>query len=89
MAEDRIWPDFPQILGYEMNHQRHLQIIDKILGGYVAAYHYPAHPQVNTEFYECNSQFNCLDSRMLFCFLRSRQPNCMIEIGSGFSSALR
>lgn len=87
-AGDRIWLESPQILGIEMNHQRHLEIIEKVLGGFIAAYHYPAHPHVATDFYECNSQFNCLDSRLLFCFLRSRKPKCMIEIGSGFSSLL-
>jgi hypothetical protein len=48
----------------------------------------PANPHVSLRYKADNGMFGVGDALVLFCFLRHFRPRRVIEIGSGFSSAL-
>lgn len=49
---------------------------------------YGSAPSATASFFEPNGKFEGMDSRSLFCFLRTSRPRRLIEVGAGYSSLL-
>jgi hypothetical protein len=91
IAESRIWPERPLVLGIDFNDLSHQYLLTEIFPKYLKDYDYVFSSEDRNqecEFYHNNPQFGWLDSKTLFVFLRMLKPRKMIEIGSGFSSLL-
>jgi hypothetical protein len=76
-----------ELMGIELNKQNHLELLEE----YVQFYKelpFPEKQMSETRYYYENDQFSYSDAIFLFCFLRKHQPKKIIEIGSGFSSAV-
>ena len=89
--QGRIWPTEPRTLGIDFNHERQREFITSEFARYMRDYDYPderVDGEEGTQFYSNNPMFGLLDSRALFVLLRSLRPKRVIEVGSGFSSAL-
>lgn len=87
-AENRIWSERPEVLGINFNDASHKILLSEVFPLYISDYDYPLKDPGEAKYYNENSQFSWLDSRMLFVMLRHLRPKRMIEIGSGFSSLL-
>ena len=91
IAESRIWPKHPVVLGIDFNNPSHEHLLTNIFPQYLKDYDYPLRPADRNhdyDFYHNNPQFSWLDSKALFVMLRMLRPKRMIEIGCGFSSLL-
>jgi hypothetical protein len=76
-----------ELMGIKLNKQNQLELLEE----YVQFYQelpFPEKKMSETRYYYENDQFGYSDAIFLFCFLRKHQPKKIIEIGSGFSSAV-
>jgi hypothetical protein len=76
-----------ELLGIELNEQSQIEL----LNDYVQYYNDLSFPEIKTtdfRFYYKNDFFSYSDAIFLYCFLRKHKPKRIIEIGSGFSSAV-
>lgn len=87
--EGRIWAREGErgIPGIDLNEQGQLELLDKL------ACQYPEQPfheskRANLRYYFKNDFFSFSDGIFYFCMLRHLRPRRVVEIGSGFSSAL-
>lgn len=79
--------DSTSITGINLNEVRQSQL----LGEFSSFYNEMAFPEVATEgfrYYFKNEYFSFSDGISLYCMLRHLRPKRVVEIGSGFSSAL-
>jgi len=63
----------------------------KLLDDYVVFYKdltFPEKPTPGHRYFYKNSWFSYSDAIFLYCFLRKNQPKKIVEVGSGFSSAV-
>lgn len=75
-------------MGIDFNDNSHTTLLEQIFPLYIKDYDYSDEEESEDNFYNHNSQFGWLDSKVLFVLLRHLAPQKMIEIGSGFSSLL-
>lgn len=76
-----------EIVGIEMNAQSQHNLLNE----YVLFYKdlpFPEKQRPEQRFYYENDWFSYSDAIFLYCFLRKFTPNKIIEVGSGFSSAV-
>ena len=87
--EERIWKqDLPDtILGIDLNTNYQLQLISK-LSNYYSELPFKAQPQEGLRYYFENDYYSYTDAIILYTILRHFKPKRIMEIGSGFSSAL-
>lgn len=86
--EDQIWlKNILNIKGIQLNIENQLNNI-KNFSKYYNELPFKAYPQPNLRYYFNNSYFNTFDGIILYSFIREYKPERIIEIGSGFSSAL-
>lgn len=90
-SEQRIWPEYPEVLGINFNENLHKKYLEYYFPKYISLYDYPDELSPNDPpfcFFTNNSQFSWLDSRTHFVMMHTKKPKKIIEIGSGFSSLL-
>jgi hypothetical protein len=80
-------PPDSQILGVNLNEQSQLVLLNE----YIHFYNdipFSDHKTPGNRYYYDNDWFSYSDAIFLYCFLRKFVPKRIIEIGSGYSSAL-
>lgn len=87
--ERQIWPESVPISipGIELRTASQLALLDQLKPFYDEQ-SFPDEPVEGRRFYQRNDQFSYTDSLMLYSMLRHLQPRRVIEIGSGYSSAV-
>lgn len=76
--------EFP---GIELNTEQQLKLLETF-EMYYDDWHFPTERNKSHRYYSANSYFSGVSGVFLYCMLRHLQPKKVIEIGSGFSSAL-
>lgn len=77
----------PDRMGIDLNDARQIELVKKI-NSYYADFPFTPHPEPANRYYYRNPMFGFNDGLTLYAFLRHFRPQKIIEIGSGFSSAL-
>ncbi|MFN5962680.1 MAG: class I SAM-dependent methyltransferase [Verrucomicrobiota bacterium] len=80
-------PPGSELLGIDLNGDAQRELLDEYIKFYQEI---PFRDEAKTEhrYYYKNTWFSCDDAIFLYSFLRRHQPKRIIEIGSGFSSAV-
>lgn len=85
--EDRIFA-VPEVLpGIDLREAEQLALVDH-LAAYYDDQPFTGSPSEGLRYYYENDYFSYGDGLMLYCMLRTFTPQRVVEIGSGFSSAL-
>ena len=84
---DRIWNDSKGVCGIDMNEQAQLKMMQDISEFSKDAPWHDAKKE-NLRFYCRNGIFEYMDALFLYGIMRMYSPKNIIEIGSGFSSAV-
>jgi len=74
-------------LGIDLKEMAQLDLLNK-LSQYYGDLPFTVRPSNSQRFYYDNSWFGYADAIVLFCILRYFEPSKVIEVGSGFSSAV-
>jgi hypothetical protein len=77
----------PRLVGIDLRGDEQLALVDR-LGRYAADQPFGAEPADGLRCHFDNDYFGWGDGLVLFCMLRHLRPKRVIEVGSGFSSAL-
>lgn len=86
--EDQIWKSPPrEILGLNLNEEKQLGLL-KEFKEYYKELPFESNAKDGLRYYYENSMFSYSDAIFLFCTIRKNKPNRIIEVGSGFSSAV-
>lgn len=75
------------LLGIDLNEEEQLSMLD-LFAKHYAGLPFTDEKNENWRYYFNNPFFGYSDGIALFCFLKEYQPKRVIEVGSGFSSAL-
>jgi hypothetical protein len=75
------------LLGIDLNESGQLALPEK-LAGYYSEMPFPARQTAGLRYYFENDWYSYSDAIFLYCMIRHLQPQRIIEIGSGFSSAV-
>lgn len=75
------------LLGIDLNEEEQLSMMD-LFAKHYAGLPFTDEKSENWRYYYDNPFFGYSDGIALFCFLKEYQPKRVIEVGSGFSSAL-
>jgi len=73
--------------GIELDSGKQLKLLESMLGFYDEL-PFTAEKQDGLRYYYDNPAFGHFDAILLYCMIRHLRPGRMIEVGSGFSSAL-
>ena len=73
--------------GIDLNEETQLDLLEKLASFYVEL-PFSAQPSDSRRYYYDNTYFSYADAIILFGMLRHFEPSMVIEVGSGFSSAL-
>lgn len=83
-----IWKTPPKnIIGLELNEKEQLELIEEFVT-YYKELPFKANPKDGLRYYYENSMYSYSDAIFLFSMIRKNKPKRIIEVGSGFSSAL-
>jgi hypothetical protein len=86
--EAQIWGEPPRTIeGIDLREDAQLALLET-LAQYSAQWVFEAHEKAPLRFYYENRFFGYSDGILLFSMLRHLRPRKLIEVGSGFSSAL-
>jgi predicted O-methyltransferase YrrM len=80
-------PPNKELIGINLNEQMQYDLLNE----YAQFYNdlpFPEEQVSSSRYYYNNSWFSYSDAIFLYCFLRKYQPKRIIEVGSGFSSAV-
>jgi hypothetical protein len=77
----------PQIPGIELNHEGQLRLLQEYRQFYDEL-PFPQEPREGFRYHYRNEWFSYGDAIFLYSFLRKHRPQRIIEVGSGFSSAV-
>jgi hypothetical protein len=87
-AHDREIFDAPVTLpGIDLREQEQLALVEK-LAPYAADVPFGGDPAPGLRYHFANDYFGWGDGLVLFCLLRQLRPQRLVEVGSGYSSAL-
>lgn len=75
------------IKGIKFKHKEQKELM-RIFNSYTEDFNFPIQKQAGFRYYSNNEFYTGYDALTLFCFLKHFQPKRIIEVGSGFSSAL-
>jgi predicted O-methyltransferase YrrM len=76
-----------ELLSINLNKENQLELLKEYTQFYKDL-PFPEKQEAGSRFFYENDWFSYSDAIFLFCFLRKHQPKKIIEIGSGFSSAV-
>lgn len=79
--------DVGELPGIELHEQRQLTLLQSFKD-YYEEFPFPANPDGNHRYYHNNNYFRFYDGFVLYAILRQMKPRRILELGSGFSSAL-
>ena len=86
--EDEIWKSFPRnITGLDLNEEDQLKLVNEFVS-YYDELPFQANAKEGLRYYYENNFYSYSDAIFLFCMIRKNKPKRIIEVGSGFSSAL-
>jgi hypothetical protein len=86
--ENEIWKTLiNEITGINLNEQEQMKLLDAFKS-YYAQLPFDSQPREGQRYHYENSMYSYSDGIMLFCMMRHFKPQRIIEVGSGFSSAL-
>lgn len=87
--ESQIWGEqlLDSLPGINLNVEKQLALLQEF-AVYYADLHYTADPAGPGRYYFGNNSYEHTDAIILYSFIRHFQPKHIIEVGSGFSSAL-
>ncbi|WP_425390641.1 class I SAM-dependent methyltransferase [Ekhidna sp.] len=86
--KDQIWKKHPrQIPGLNLNEDRQFSLL-KDLAKYYSDIPFEDHKKEGLRYYYNNTMYGYSDAVFLFCMIRNFAPKRIIEVGSGFSSAI-
>lgn len=85
--EDRIWGYEPSLPGIDLRADEQLALVEQFRRFY-ADQPFPEKPGPDTRYWFDNDWFGHGDAIVLHCMLRHLRPRRVIEVGSGFSSAV-
>jgi len=74
-------------LGIELNEQAQYELLDEYARFY-GELPFPEKQTIGYRYFYDNDWFGYSDAIFLYCFLRKRKPKKIIEVGSGYSSAV-
>ncbi|MBI4947155.1 MAG: class I SAM-dependent methyltransferase [Bacteroidetes bacterium] len=78
-----------QLIGFDLNEAKQLELLKKFVGKYRTEYdRFPVKPANYYDFFTIQTSYRCVDAQMLYCFVRELKPKKIIEIGSGYSTML-
>jgi hypothetical protein len=76
-----------QIRDINLNENQQLELLSKF-DSYLTSFPFPENKEFKFRYYTNNSMFRILDGTIFYSFLNHFKPKQIIEIGSGYSSAL-
>ena len=86
--ENTIWGDKPKsFLGIDLNEEEQISMLES-LSEYYDTLPFSEEQKEGYRYYFNNSFFGFADGIILYCILQKYRPKRIIEVGSGFSSAL-
>lgn len=85
--ENQIWNKDHKTAGIDLNTEAQLELI-KILSKYYPEQPFKAEKQENLRFNFLNNYYSFTDGIILYSLIRHLKPKRIIEIGSGYSSAV-
>jgi hypothetical protein len=86
--KEEIWKEpSPELEGIDLNENEQLELLEKLKTHY-ASIPFKDKPSENLRYYFENSMYSYSDGVFLFCMMMHFKPKRIIEVGSGFSSAL-
>ncbi len=86
--EDTIWGNMPKsFLGIDLNEEEQIFMLESMSECYNTL-PFSEKQKDGYRYYFDNSFFGYADGIILYCFLQKYRPKRIIEVGSGFSSAL-
>ena len=86
--ENKIWKDAPRnILSLELNEEDQIRLLNEFTQFY-SELPFEANEKEGLRYYYENIFFSYSDAIFLFCMIRKYKPQRIVEVGSGFSSAL-
>lgn len=85
-----IWEDTSELLGINMNAEKQKELLSRISDLYRKEYEALPENKIesNVHFYRNNSEFGPVDVELLYGIVRYFKPKRILEIGSGYSTAL-
>ena len=87
LNQDRIWNDKVNVQAIDLNEENQLNLLDNF-ARYYSDQSFPESFTKGSRYYLNNKYYSYTDGLILYSFLRHYKPKRVIEIGSGFSSAL-
>ncbi|MCD2257785.1 class I SAM-dependent methyltransferase [Psychroserpens luteolus] len=85
---ENIWKDHPrEIIGLDLNEESQLNLLNEF-AAYYKELPFEATEKEGLRYYYENRMYSYSDAIFLFCMLRKSTPKRIIEVGSGFSSAV-
>ncbi|CAH2790534.1 MAG: hypothetical protein CPDRYMAC_2696 [uncultured Paraburkholderia sp.] len=72
----------------DFNEEKQLALVEEFAEKYYGDMPFGQHKQEGLRFYFENVMFSCGDATSLYCMIRHLRPRRIVEIGSGFSSAV-
>ena len=85
--DQEIFAGSAELVGIDLRTEAQLALVER-LGRYAADQPFGAEPGDGLRFHYDNDYFGWGDGLVLFCMLRHLRPARVVEVGSGFSSAL-
>lgn len=88
--EPGFWEPKESMPGLDMNPESHRDVLENVIQKWHSHFNYPTDEKdaSATGFHLSNDQFTWLDARALFCFMCEWKPKRIIEVGSGYSTAI-
>lgn len=80
-------PPSRELPGIDLNENFQLELLNEYIGFYKDIA-FPENHVADRRYYYNNGWFGYTDAYFLYCYLRKHKPKKIIEIGSGFSSAV-
>jgi predicted O-methyltransferase YrrM len=87
MSYHRDKADLPELKDVHLNSEKQFKLLTNF-SNYYQEISFPINKSDDYRYYFDNSWFSYSDAIFLYCFLRYFKPKKIIEIGSGFSSAV-
>ena len=85
--ENQIWEESNNVNGVELNEEQQLRLLEKF-NQYYKELPFKDYKEKNLRYTFKNNSYEYTDAIILYSFLRHFKPKNIIEIGSGYSSAV-
>ena len=88
--EDRIFSQIPtELPGINLHHDEQISLLQRLSERFLPQMpDYKMEPIDGFRFHHNNSFYSRKDAALLYCMMRHLQPRRIVEVGSGFSSAM-